>query len=260
MEIHDEVIRSGFQYHVSVANALINMYSNFGRIDKAYDIFDKMPRRDLVSWNSMITGFANSGLVEEALKLFQRMPQRDMVSWNAMIAGYVHNGLVDDAMELYKEMPEQTMFSWTTMIAGYAQTGNISQALKLFWEMPLRDTVSWNAIIAGLAHNEHDEEALQLFREMQLAGLKPDSQTFASTLPACAKLAALDYGIQIHEEIIRSGFQHDIIAANGLIDMYAKSGSIQKASELFVKMHQRDTVSWSSMIRAYATHGFAMQV
>jgi pentatricopeptide repeat protein len=40
-----------------------------------------------------------------------------------------------------------------------------------------------------------------------------------------------------------------------LIDMYAKCGSIEKARELFDKMHQRDVVSWTAMIAGYAMHG-----
>ena len=49
---------------------------------------------------------------------------------------------------------------------------------------------------------------------------------------------ALEQGMDIHEKIVRSGFQSDVIAVNALIDMYGKCGSIQKAHELFDNMHQ----------------------
>eukprot|EP01018_Ginkgo_biloba_P002193 Gb_33328 [translate_table: standard] len=224
MKIHEEVIRSGFQSVVSVVNALIDMYAKCGIIEHARQVFDQMPKRDMVSWTSMIAGYAQNGHVDEALKLFQNMPQRDV-------------------------------FSWTVMIAGYAQRGCVDEALKLFQEMPQRDVVSWNVMIAAYAQNGQSEEALKLFREMQLVGVKPDSKTFASVIPACANLAALEQGMEIHDEIINSGFQFNVSVANALIDMYAKCGSIEKARDLFDKMHERTVVSWNVMIAGYAIHG-----
>jgi pentatricopeptide repeat protein len=49
-------------------------------------------------------------------------------------------------------------------------------------------------MIAGFAQNGHSEEALKFFKQMQAAGVKPDSKTFPSILPACANLAALEQG------------------------------------------------------------------
>jgi pentatricopeptide repeat protein len=46
--------------------------------------------------------------------------------------------------------------------------------------------------------------------------------------------------MEIHEKIIRSGFQLMILwSLMHLIDMYAKCGNIHKARELFDNMHQR---------------------
>jgi pentatricopeptide repeat protein len=44
-----------------------------------------------------------------------------------------------------------------------------------------------------------------------------------------------------------------------LIDMYAKCGSIEKAREVFDKMHHRDVVSWNAMIGGYAMHGYGKE-
>lgn len=50
-------------------------------------MFDEMPIRDLVSWNSMVDGYAKVGDLEEAMELFDRMPERNVVSWNVVISG-----------------------------------------------------------------------------------------------------------------------------------------------------------------------------
>eukprot|EP01018_Ginkgo_biloba_P001174 Gb_31190 [translate_table: standard] len=316
-KVHGVIIRSGFQSDIFVGSALVDMYAKCGSIENARYVFDKMPQRNVVSWNALITGYAQNGhvyealklfrkmpernviswtamiagyaqngCVDEALKFFQKMPQRNVASWNAMIAGYAQNGNVEEAVKLFQKMPEQNVVSWTTMIAGYAQNGHVDEALELFLKMPKRDVVSWTAMITGYAQNGHVYEALklfqkmpkrnvvswnamiagyvqngygqaalELFRQMQQTGAKPNSKTFASVLSACANLAALEQGKEIHKKIIRSGFQSDIFVGNALVDMYAKCGSLENARSVFDKMPQRDVVSWTEMIAGYALHG-----
>eukprot|EP01018_Ginkgo_biloba_P034726 Gb_12552 [translate_table: standard] len=236
-------------------NAMIAGYAQNGHVDQALKLFRKMPERNVTSMNAMIAGYVQDGHLDKALKLFQKMPARNVVSWNTMITGYVLNGLVSKAMKLFQKMPERNMVSWTTMIAGYAQNGHVEDALKLFQKMPERDVVSWTVMIAGYAQNGHGQEALKLFRQMQLAGVKPDSETFAILLPACANLAALEQGKEVHEVIMRCGFQFNVFVGSALVDMYGKCGSIENARSVFDKMPHRDVVTWSSMILGYAMHG-----
>eukprot|EP01018_Ginkgo_biloba_P002617 Gb_35466 [translate_table: standard] len=224
MEIQAYIIRTGLQSDVFVESALVDMYAKCGTIIKARNVFDKMPQRNVVSWTAIIAGYARNGDIDEAQKLFGKMPKSDAISWTSMVGGYTENGHADETLNLFQRIPQ-------------------------------RDVVSWNAMIAGYAQNGQSVEALKLFRQMKLAGAKPDSKTFASVLPACANLAALEQGVEIHEEIIRSGCQSDVFVANALLDMYAKCGSIEKARDLFRKMHERNTVSWTAMIAGYGIHG-----
>ncbi|XP_057820344.1 pentatricopeptide repeat-containing protein At4g02750 [Cryptomeria japonica] len=236
-------------------NGMIAGYAQNGLVDKAMDLFQRMPQRDQVSWNSVISGYAQNGQVEETLKLFDKMPRRDVVSWNTMIAAYAQNGDIDKACELFQKMPQPDLVSWNSMITVYAQNGRIDEALELFHRIAKPNVVSWNAIIAGHAQSGNGQEALKLYDQMHSAGVKPDAKTFATVLSACGELAALEEGIDIHKEITKGGFQSEIFVANALVDMYAKCGIIEKACDVFDKMPQRNTVSWTSMIAAYAMHG-----
>eukprot|EP01018_Ginkgo_biloba_P031724 Gb_04381 [translate_table: standard] len=256
MEVHEEIIRSGFQSDMVVENALVDMYAKCGNVDNARHVFDKMIERNVVSWTAMIAGYAHNGYVEEALKLFRKMPQRNVVSWNAMIGGCAMNGFLEEALKLFKKMPDRDLISWTTMIAGYAQNGCVEKAMKLFKKMPERDVVSWNAMIAGYAQNGYGPEALTLFYRMQRAGIQPNETTFASVLPACANLAVLEHGVEIHQEIIRYGFQYDAFVGSALVDMYAKCGSIVNARNVFDNIADRNVVLWTAMIAGYAQNGY----
>eukprot|EP00253_Pinus_taeda_P001118 PITA_01118 len=288
-EAHGAIIRSGFQCDAFIGCTLLDLYFKCGSPQDACKVFDKMTEHDTVSSNAMLAGYTQNGLVKEALKLFHEMPDRDTVSWNTMIAGCAQNGLVCEAAELFQQMPERSLVSWNTMISGYAQNGHVTEALKLFQEAPKQDTVSWNTMIAGYVQSGNFQDALNLFRRMQettvqpssvtfacilpacaglaalgvgkeiheiiIRGVGPNCVTFTSVLPACANLAALEHGKKVHEDIIRSGVQFDTFVSNALIDMYAKCGSLEDAYRVFIKMPQRDVISWTAMLVAYATHG-----
>ena len=70
-EVHEEIIRSGFHSKFFVGNALLYRYAKYGKINTARYVFDKLLRRDVVTWNAMIAGYAQKGYVNEALYLFE---------------------------------------------------------------------------------------------------------------------------------------------------------------------------------------------
>ncbi|XP_057862797.2 putative pentatricopeptide repeat-containing protein At3g23330 [Cryptomeria japonica] len=294
MDIHKSIIKSGFLSDIIVINALIDMYTKCGSIHKARELFDKMPQRSVVSWNSMIAGYAQNGVLGEVVKLFKAMPRPDIISWSTVLTGYVQNGFVEKALEVFSEMqltgvkPNSTTFAsilpacakmggleqgmdihkiiiesvhvpdiavTNSLIDMYAKCGRLYKARELFNKMPQKDVVSWTAMIAGYAQNGFVEKALETYKQMQSKGVKPDSTTFASILPACAKLGALEQGMKIHQSIIESSFLSDLVIANALIDMYSKCGSIHKARQLFDKMPKRDVISWNAIVAGYAQNG-----
>eukprot|EP01018_Ginkgo_biloba_P030301 Gb_17294 [translate_table: standard] len=234
-EIHYHIVRSRLESDVFVAAGLIDMYAKCGCIEDARQVFDKMSRRDLVSWNTMIAGYAKCGNVEIARHLFDRMPERNVVSWTAMIAGYVQNGYFNEALTLYDQMQQTeikpnrvTLVSvlpacahlgalqqgkWihdyvirsglesdvslqTALVNMYAKCGQLDVARHLFDKMSKRDIVSWNAMIAGYGMHGHGEDAIALFVQMQQTGLKPDDVTFIGVLSACSHTGLVDEGWQ----------------------------------------------------------------
>lgn len=65
--------------------------------------------------------------------------------------------------------------------------------------------------------------------------MKPDFDTFACVLPACANLVALGHGKLVHNCIVKNGFQsdHDDFVGSALVDMYSKCGTIKDARRVF---------------------------
>ncbi|XP_008789295.2 pentatricopeptide repeat-containing protein At4g33170 [Phoenix dactylifera] len=67
----------------------------------------------------------------------------------------------------------------------------------------------------------------------------------------------LRLGRCVHALIVTSGAAPDRFLANNLITMYSKCGSLPCARRLFDQTPRRDSVTWNSLLSAYAFHGQA---
>ncbi|XP_058757213.1 pentatricopeptide repeat-containing protein At4g18520, chloroplastic-like [Vicia villosa] len=71
--IHSNASKNPAMANVFVNSALIYMYAKCGYIADAFQVFDNMPERNLVSWKAMVLGYARNGHCNKALKLMYRM-------------------------------------------------------------------------------------------------------------------------------------------------------------------------------------------
>eukprot|EP01018_Ginkgo_biloba_P018940 Gb_33111 [translate_table: standard] len=262
-QVHAEIIRTGYEANVFLASALVDLYSKCGNIEDARQVFHSMFERDEVSWTAMIVGYAQNMLGEEALKLFCEMQRVGMKPNQFTFASVLTACTAIPALEQGRQIHtciirigfDSDAFIGSALVDMYAKCGVVEDARQLFDKMAEPDGVSWNAMIAGYTQNMQGEEALKLFQQMKQVGTKPSRFTFSSILSACGSLAVVEQGKQVHSEIIRTGFDSNVFVESALVDMYAKCGSIEEARQVFDKMQDRNTVSWTAMITGYAQNG-----
>eukprot|EP01018_Ginkgo_biloba_P019175 Gb_04167 [translate_table: standard] len=266
-EIHDHIIQSGFESDVFVVTALIDMYVKCDNIQRARELFDKMSERDVVSWNAIISGYAQSGHLQEVLTLFHQMQLADVtpntITVLSVLQACAHSAALQQGKWLHGYIIrigfESDIVVENSLVAMYAKCGRTNIAWKMFDKMSRRTLVSWNIMIDGCAQSRHASDSFILFHQMEMENLKPDTFTMASLLQACTHLLALPQGKSIHAYVIRNGFESDIIVVTALIDMYAKTGSIGFARQLFDKISKRNIVPWNAIIAGYAQIGRFME-
>eukprot|EP01018_Ginkgo_biloba_P025793 Gb_04079 [translate_table: standard] len=263
--IHDYIIKNGLDSDVFVQTALVDMYINRGKVENACQLFTKMSKRDVVSWNALIAGYTQTGYANEALTLFTEMQLADVkpnsTTMLSVLSACAQLGALQQGKWIHDYIVscgfEADVSVGNSLVAMYAKCGRIEVARRVFDKMSERNVVSWSAMIAGYAQNGRASEALTLFNQMQLSSVNPNSITMVTVLSACAHLGALQQGKWVHEYIVRCGFESDICVENALMAMYTKCGSIEFARQLFNKMCKRNVVSWSAMIAGYAQNGHA---
>ncbi|VVA94928.1 unnamed protein product [Arabis nemorensis] len=82
-------------------------------------------------------------------------------------------------------------------------------------------------------------------------------QAYAALFQGCAEQRNLSHGNSLHHHMLSHphSYSRDLFLANHLITMYVKCGNILYARKVFEKMHERNVVSWTSLITGYAQAG-----
>ncbi|XP_011626202.2 putative pentatricopeptide repeat-containing protein At3g47840 [Amborella trichopoda] len=266
-EIHSQSIKLGFDLNSFVGNTLTTMYNKCGKLEYALRLFERMPIRDVVSWTTKIAGFTQKGCENEALQAFIQM-RKVGVSPNeftlaAVISAIAGLGSVHLGMQLHAHVMCHgyigSMSVDNALMTMYAKCGDMTSALMVFYRMGVRDVVSWTAMISGYSQEGLGEEAFGLFSEMRRSGSRPNEVTLASLLSACAYMAILELGKQVHTHVLILGLEHNIMIRSAIINMYSRCGSIHDASMTFRLMESRDLVSWTAMIIGCAEHGHCQE-
>ncbi|PKA47537.1 Pentatricopeptide repeat-containing protein [Apostasia shenzhenica] len=117
--------------------------------------------------------------------------------------------------------------------------------------MPVRSIVSWNTMIACHTHHGEDAEALNLFVLMRRVGSELSEFTLSSVLCACAAKAAIFESRQLHVLALKTAVDLNVFVGTALLDVYCKCHLIKDAVEVFDKMPERSSVTWSSMVSGF---------
>ncbi|WVZ85677.1 hypothetical protein U9M48_032572 [Paspalum notatum var. saurae] len=271
----------------SAQSARIRELGRLGRLREASEVFDRMPFRDIIAWNSMIlaycnngmpdaarsladaisggnlrtgtillSGYARAGRVRDARRVFDEMRARNTVAWNAMVTCYVQNGDLTLARRLFDAMPSRDVSSWNTMLTGYCHSRLMMDARNLFEQMPERNSVSWTVMISGYVLIEQHGKAWDMFRTMHCEGMPPEQPNLVSVLSSIGHLGNLDILGSIQSLVHKTGFERDVVIGTAILNAYTKDvNMLDTAVKFFAGMAQKNEYTWATMITALSQGG-----
>lgn len=191
-------------------NVLLSECLSKGNLIHAQELFDRMPHRTVVSWNTMISGRSKCGKTQEALAMAKHMHscyltlnETTFVSvlsacsrigneefgkqihsiilksgsedfelvGSALLNFYTSCFCIDDACCLFNLLHCRNSLLWSLMLVGFVRCNMMTDAMNLFERMPIRDVVSWTSLMSGYSRSgEECGKALELFLWMRARG------------------------------------------------------------------------------------------
>ncbi|ONI26298.1 hypothetical protein PRUPE_1G015600 [Prunus persica] len=180
--VHLYVGKNGFGRVLSVNNALIDMYAKCGSLERAKEVFEKMRRRNVISWTTMISAFAMHGDASNALNFFNQMKDENVepnrVTFVGVLYACSHAGLVEEGRKIFELMINEYNITpkhehYGCMVDLYGRAGLLTEALEVIEAMPFApNVVIWGSLMA--ACQIHGEMELGEFAAKQLLEMEPE--------------------------------------------------------------------------------------
>lgn len=263
-QLHGQLILSGFSSNVILETALVDLYAKCGELEYGRQVFERMRKRNVTSWNSMIRGYSQMGHREEAFKLFQMMRRQttlpDKFTFPALLTGVEVGDYLPEEFKaihayIFKVGLERDRFIGTSLIAVYSAKQKIEYARLVFDDMDSMDSGVWSSMISASVKSGRAEEALQLFIAMMHLDIETSQFIYSSLFLACGELSSLETGKQIHANCLKSSDSSDVATMNSLVNMYSSCGCIREAWKIFNSIVRPNVISFNSIISALAQHG-----
>ncbi|KAL2942067.1 hypothetical protein RDABS01_030417 [Bienertia sinuspersici] len=261
--IHGLVFRGGFVGEITIGNALITSYFKCGCSGYGVRVFYELGERNVVTWTAAISGLVQNGQYVDSLKVFVTMcgglVDPNSLTYASVLSACASLQILKEGKQIHglvlKHGLESDFCIETALMDMYSKCGSMEDALQIFYSADRLDEVSMTVVLVGFAQNGLEEEAIQIFIQMIQAGVNIDSNMVSAILGVFGTDTSLTFGQQIHSLVIKKRFGANLFVSNGLINMYSKCGNLEESLKAFKQMPQRNSVSWNSVIAAFARHG-----
>ncbi|KAK1374052.1 Pentatricopeptide repeat-containing protein [Heracleum sosnowskyi] len=211
--IHGYVKMNKIPINAVLGTSFVDMYAKCGRLDLAWEVFEKMKVKEVFSWNAMIGGLAIHGRARDAIGLFEKMEKEmlkpDDITFLNILNACAHGGLVDEGMWYLKNMkdvygvePKEEHYGCAVDLLGRA--GLFFEAEKLIGSMPM----------------------------------EPNAAILGALLGACWKHGNLELGKKVGDILLElephNGGRYTLLS-----NIYAKAGKWEDASRVRKLMKER---------------------
>ncbi|CAF4569707.1 unnamed protein product, partial [Rotaria socialis] len=210
-------------------------------------------------------GYVGNEMFEKALDLFEQIH----LSLTNVIYTIIFNTCAklcnDRAMKIGKKLLAKMSenyrndnFISTSAIDMLIKFGDVESAERIFRSIKAKGADIYGALMNGYNLNGESWKCFKVFEEMNERGIIPNEIAWNILIGACSKSGMLHHSQYIMNQIPLN-MQNKTRIQNALIDMWGKCGSIEKATNVFNLVVDRDTITYNAMINAFALNGMGTQ-
>ncbi|CAJ1936474.1 unnamed protein product [Sphenostylis stenocarpa] len=263
--VHSHVFVSGYVADSFVQAALVTFYAKSCIPHVARKVFDEMPQKSTVAWNSMISGYGQNGLAREAVEVYNMMResgvQPDSGTFVSVLSacsqlGSLHLGCWLHECIVGSGITMNVVLA-TSLVNMFSRCGDVGRARAVFDSMNEGNVVSWTAMISGYGMHGYGVEAMEVFRRMRERGVVPNTVTFVAVLSACAHAGLIDEGRVVFASMkqdygVVPSVEHHVC----MVDMFGRGGLLNEAYKFVKGLRPKELVPavWTAMLGACKMH------
>lgn len=266
--LHGFIQRSHFHFlhgDLFLLTNLISQYASLGSVPTAFSLFSSVSHfADLFLWNVMIRAFVDNCHFDRALQLYNQMRRFDVKPDNFTFpfvlkaCGCLRD--VEFGIKVHQEILDfgyqYDVFVCNSLISMFGKCDRIDVSRKVFDEMPKRNVVTWSSMTGAYAQNGCFEEGLLLFKRMLDERIGPNRVVLLNVMACICRENDAD---DICRVVVDNGLEFDQSLQNAAMIMYARCGRMEMARRFFDRILNKDLVSWTSMIEAYAQADLSLE-
>lgn len=263
--IHTQIVKAGNGVDQVVLNSLLRLYNQCGCFDDVVKLFDEMPERNVVTWNSLIDGLVQRGQFFEAFKLFKKMQVEgtgfSWVTLTTVLSACAKVTAIYSGKEIHaqivKSCGKPDVLVLNSLVDMYAKCGDMDYCSRVFNMMGSKDMTTWNTVLKGYTISGCMTEAIKIFNEMINSGYYPDEVTFIALLSGCSHAGFTKEGQIFFDKMsVEFGIKPTLEHYACLVDLLGRSGKIKEALEVVKKMPMKPSSSiWGSLLNSCRLHG-----
>ncbi|KAL6198752.1 hypothetical protein ACLB2K_028541 [Fragaria x ananassa] len=214
--VHGQIVKAGLELQVFVGNALVALYSKCGEVEVSRRVFEELPKKDLVNWNSMISGYVANGYLNEGVEVFRAMLLDDgaclpehatlvcvlpaCVEASAVEVGFwIHCYVVKYGVKVDSALG-------SALITMYANCGRVRASRVIFDWISDKNVVLWSAMMRcygmhGACRGGMVAKGLEIFEKMEEYGVEKNEKHYACIVDLLGRAGLLDRAVQFIESM-----------------------------------------------------------
>ncbi len=283
-DIHSRMTKSGIQLNLELTTTLMKFYCETGNMDKAINLFRSMKfKPDGVTYLVLIAGCSTR---EKNLlgQLYQELTEKRIPLTSELCAALFSSFFAQNehakAHQLYRDAIRQgvslrldayaillshafslplnyeierrissanTRLDQCILILCYGYRGQYELAKNLFEGIKDKDINAWNSYLIVLARGGKGKEAVTAISTMRQHGVGPTEDSYIQGISACSHRYLVTEAEDLYARAQKDGNATDTVATC-LVDVYARSGDLDRAEQLAHTIKKKADVAWISVL------------
>ncbi|XP_073030001.1 pentatricopeptide repeat-containing protein At5g43790 isoform X1 [Primulina eburnea] len=277
-QVHAQMITTGLILHTYPVSRVLYFSSSLAPVTYTLTIFNLVLNPSIFLYNTLVSSLTREDHVQIALSIYSRILTHSSVKPNnytypSLFKAFGSHQWLEEGKSLHVHVLKFLgspidKFIQASLVNFYSRCGKVGLARYIFNRIWEPDLATWNSMLSAYARNDtfslvdniHGNtgfslEVLSLFSSMQKSLLEPNEVTLVALITACADIGALSQGTWAHVYVIRNNLSINHFIGTALITLYANSGCLDLACQLFKQLACRDAFCFNAMIRGLAIHG-----